>query len=460
MKVSTMITQAGFAESSAAKASTACNKQINTSLKRWLSVSFLVMMIFGSQVSFGQLLSQDFGFSGLLTANGWTAHSGGGTQPISTTTGLSYTGAQGSGVGNAALLNNGTGEDVNIAITNQTGNGTSVYYSCMVNITDVAATRTGDYFMHIGSSASAFAARVYARITASGVNFGINNANAASYGTTNFVKNTTYLFIVKYTINTGGTDNASLWVVSSGVPATEGAAGTAESTTISTGQDNINMFALRQGSTNSPQTVVDGIRVGTTWADVTVGAAAPVINSSLAVNATVGVPFNYTITALNNPTSFSSSSLPVNGLSLTGAVISGTPTTATAPLTQDVNITATNGLGADNKVLAITVNKGSQTITGLPATNTKTFGDAAYNLTATGGASGNPVTYSASPAGVVTIAGNLVTIVGAGVTTITASQAGNANYNAAANVPQTLTVNQATQTITFGGLAAKPDNGC
>jgi gliding motility-associated-like protein len=38
---------------------------------------------------------------------------------------------------------------------------------------------------------------------------------------------------------------------------------------------------------------------------------------------------------------------------------------------------------------------------------------------------------------------------------ITASQSGNTNYNAAAGVPQTLTVNKADQTITFGSLPLK-----
>ena len=54
-----------------------------------------------------------------------------------------------------------------------------------------------------------------------------------------------------------------------------------------------------------------------------------------------------------------------------------------------------------------------------------------------------------------TVAGNTVTIVGVGTTTITASQAGDANYNAAANVGQALTVNKTNQTITFAALADK-----
>jgi hypothetical protein len=48
-----------------------------------------------------------------------------------------------------------------------------------------------------------------------------------------------------------------------------------------------------------------------------------------------------------------------------------------------------------------------------------------------------------------------VQITGAGSCTITASQAGDANYNAAASVPQSFTINKANQTITFGALASK-----
>jgi uncharacterized repeat protein (TIGR03803 family) len=102
----------------------------------------------------------------------------------------------------------------------------------------------------------------------------------------------------------------------------------------------------------------------------------------------------------------------------------------------------------------LTVNKQNQAIT-FGALAAKTFGDAAFNLTATGGTSGNAVTFASSNTAVATISGNTVTIEGAGATTITASQAGNANYNAAADVLQTLTVNKQNQTITFGALSAK-----
>ncbi len=99
----------------------------------------------------------------------------------------------------------------------------------------------------------------------------------------------------------------------------------------------------------------------------------------------------------------------------------------------------------------LSVNTANQSIT-FNALIAKAFGDPNFDLTAT--ASSNlAVTYGSSNTSVATISGNTVTIVGVGTSTITASQAGNANYNAAANAPQTLTVNKGNQTITFNSFA-------
>ncbi len=236
------------------------------------------------------LLVEDFAFSGPLASNGWSAHSGIGTNALATTTGLTYTGYPNSGTGNAALIGNAGGEDANRALSaEQNTNGGVVYFSALVNVNDAAADKTGDYFLHIGDRTAAdsftlFAARVFAKITASTVNFGLSNTSTATYGATAFSKNTTYLLIVKYTINTGGNDTTQLWVIPSGVPATEVAAGTPEVTNSATaGQDIIDAVALRQGSgTTSPQVVVDGIRVGTTWDDITGGGGGgPVVGPKL-----------------------------------------------------------------------------------------------------------------------------------------------------------------------------------
>ena len=77
-----------------------------------------------------------------------------------------------------------------------------------------------------GATFTNFAARVFAKITGGVVNFGISNLSTGiTYGTTSFARNTTYLLVVKYTINTGGSDPTSLWIIPSGIPATEALAG-------------------------------------------------------------------------------------------------------------------------------------------------------------------------------------------------------------------------------------------
>jgi uncharacterized repeat protein (TIGR03803 family) len=100
----------------------------------------------------------------------------------------------------------------------------------------------------------------------------------------------------------------------------------------------------------------------------------------------------------------------------------------------------------------LTVNKANQTVT-LNAIPAKTYGDAPFTVSATS-STGLPVTYSSSKLSVATVSGNMVTIVGAGTAVITATQAGNSNYNAASN-GKTLTVAKATQTISFGPLPGK-----
>jgi hypothetical protein len=100
---------------------------------------------------------------------------------------------------------------------------------------------------------------------------------------------------------------------------------------------------------------------------------------------------------------------------------------------------------ADQRTL--TVAKNSQTITfnALPA---KTYGDAAFSAGATA-SSGLAVSYLSSDTSVATVATNgLITIRKAGTSTITASQAGDGNYQAATSVSQALTVAKKGLTVT------------
>jgi len=65
------------------------------------------------------------------------------------------------------------------------------------------------------------------------------------------------------------------------------------------------------------------------------------------------------------------------------------------------------------------------------------------------------VTFTSSDPAVALINGNQVTILAAGTTVITASQAGNANYNAANPVQRELVVSKRAQEITFASLEPK-----
>ena len=99
----------------------------------------------------------------------------------------------------------------------------------------------------------------------------------------------------------------------------------------------------------------------------------------------------------------------------------------------------------------VTVGKASQTITFDPLIN-RTYGDAPFTVSATGDGSGNAVTFALGAGSVgCTVVGSTVTIVSAtGVDEfciIVASQAGNANYNAAGDVTRSFMIAKATPTV-------------
>jgi hypothetical protein len=155
----------------------------------------------------------------------------------------------------------------------------------------------------------------------------------------------------------------------------------------------------------------------------------------------VGVDLSTNIQASSSPTSYAiaTGTLPT-GLSLnssSGAII-GSPSNAVTG--HIVSVTASNVAGnSAPQNLTFNISKGDQTISGLSAASTQYTTNAPYELSATA-SSRLDVSYASSDTNVATIAGSTVTIVGAGTTTITASQAGNSNWNPATDVTQTLTV--------------------
>jgi hypothetical protein len=154
-------------------------------------------------------------------------------------------------------------------------------------------------------------------------------------------------------------------------------------------------------------------------------------------------------------TAMASSNLPVSYTSSNKSVATVEGSTITIVGVGQTTITASQAGNEDFAPAAdveqvITVNKANQTIT-FEALTKNTFGDSPFVLSATA-TSDLPVSYASSNEAVATIEGNLVTIIGVGQTTITASQAGNDDFAPAANLEQVLTVEKANQTITFEAL--------
>ena len=149
---------------------------------------YSLLLLVVTSVSFGQIFSDDLNYpdGALLTANGWTAHSGttnfidvGASNGLTYTDYSGLTGFTAAAVGNAAQLDN-TGEDVNKTFAAPVTTGT-LYYTFLVN---VSAASEG-YFTHLGSGTT-FAARIFVKpsVNAGKINFGLSNTGTASYATT------------------------------------------------------------------------------------------------------------------------------------------------------------------------------------------------------------------------------------------------------------------------------------
>jgi PKD repeat protein len=100
---------------------------------------------------------------------------------------------------------------------------------------------------------------------------------------------------------------------------------------------------------------VNSVGAGLIDANAALGGITPMppqIISALSASGTVGQAFSYTIVATGSlPITYTTSALPT-GLGQNGAIISGTPTlNGTFPVT----LTATNSVGADSKLLVITI---------------------------------------------------------------------------------------------------------
>jgi trimeric autotransporter adhesin len=130
-------------------------------------------------------------------------------------------------------------------------------------------------------------------------------------------------------------------------------------------------------------------------------------------------------------------------------VVTGNVGSCTITASQNGN---ENYLAAPPVARTFAITSAAQTIT-FGALANKTFGDPPFGLTATA-SSGLQVSYGA--VGACSVSGAVVTLTAGGLCTVTASQPGNANYNAAPDVAQSFTVVNPnfTLTISLAGVGA------
>lgn len=186
-------------------------------------------------------------------------------------------------------------------------------------------------------------------------------------------------------------------------------------------------------------------------------AAAPQVTQTVTVTAAAQTITFPPVTAFvwNSGTAtlvaLSSSALPVSYATTAGpCTLSGATLTATGAGTCSVTASQAgdaNYTAATPVSINVTLLPAPQTIT-FGALANRTFGDAPFTVSATGGASTAPITFSSSTLAVCSVAGNTVTIITGGTCSITANQVADTNYAAAAPVTQSFTVALAAQAIT------------
>jgi alpha-tubulin suppressor-like RCC1 family protein len=165
---------------------------------------------------------------------------------------------------------------------------------------------------------------------------------------------------------------------------------------------------------------------------------------------------NFVLTATSDRSltvSYSSSNTSV-------CTISGATLTISGAGSCDVTASQAGNAGtlaASEVVRTLTVSKASQTIT-LPNFTAGVYGGAAKVSGATS-TSGLTVTLTSADIAVCTVSGLNVNIVAPGTCSITASQAGSTNFNAATDVTKSFTISKADQTITFTGSVKQLQDG-
>ena len=178
------------------------------------------------------------------------------------------------------------------------------------------------------------------------------------------------------------------------------------------------------------------------------------------VGAQIGGP-TYLVTATGgasgNPVTFSVDTASTSGCTLSGSTVTFGPPAGTCVI--DANQAGNGSYGPAPQVQQmISVAQAGQVITFTSPPGAQ-VGGPTYLVTATGGASGIPVTFSVDTASTsgCTLSGSTVTFgPPAGTCVIDANQAGNGSYGPAPQVQQSIGVARGHQSVTFMSAHRRP----
>src|ERR1035437_135823 len=192
-----------------------------------------------------------------------------------------------------------------------------------------------------------------------------------------------------------------------------------------------------------------------------INKGTPVITfTSVSGSPVVGSP-NYTVTATSPSPVAITFALDVTS---TGCSISGgNIITYTAVGTCRINanqVANANWNAAAQVPQSIVIGRGTQTLNWTSTTPVGATVGGSYTAAATSNKGVTPVTYSidsTSTAGACSISGgNLVSFTGVGTCRVDADQAGSVNYNAAAQIQQSIVIGRGTPVITFTSVPGSP----
>ena len=327
----------------------------------------ILSMLFAFQAQ-AQMLVEDFAYTAgdSISAKGWAVISGGSTNLIKAVSpGLTYSGYRGSGIGNAIFLNT-TGQDITRNTLPDSITAGNIFSAFMFNID--TAQSTGDYFFALlpKTSTTAFTARVFIKRSSGGYfKVGVSkgatpNLETVTYSTDSFAMGTTYLAVVKYQFNAGGTTNDSVkvFVFANGFSKTEPTQATVQNLGAvgagNTDATNLGRVSLRQGTAASaPRLFFDGLTVDNSW-EGALGLLKPVSNLTFANTGSSSAAITW-----NKPSNYvDSTQTTLVFVKQASAITLGTPTLSALGYTADTNFASANPSTYQHDAAAKCVYKG------------------------------------------------------------------------------------------------------